>query len=129
MMVLIDKYRNQKVLRKIYNPLELVNIMEKNNKWSRNQKIQRGMLILNFIGLIATIIGLIITAIFLIKTSSQQIIIKQNVDEIESKLGSFYELSANNASIQHITVGNATLWYNGSCFITKVNNSALNICL
>ncbi|MCK5233303.1 MAG: hypothetical protein KAJ91_00645 [Candidatus Aenigmarchaeota archaeon] len=91
------------------------------NKWTRNQKIL-------LVGIILTFIGLVINTLFLIQTSDQQIIINQNLNELNAKVGSFEVLSANNASIPYLNIGNATLFYNGSCLVSIVDTSTLNIC-
>ena len=92
-----------------------------NHDWSRNQKILLG-------GLILTFIGLAINTSFLIKTSNQQIIINQDLNEIKAKVGAFDVLSANNASINYIKVGNATMYYDGSCLVSEGDTATLNIC-
>ena len=49
----------------------------------------------------------------------------RNIDlnEIKAKSGIFDLLSADNASIPYLKVGNATLYYNGSCFVSAGDTS------
>jgi len=94
--------------------------MEK-NKWTRNQ-------IILLVTAIIAILALIPQYVTLLQIKHQQVAMNQDLNEIKAKSGIFDILSADNASIPYIKVGNATLYYNGSCFVSTGDTSTLYIC-
>jgi len=94
--------------------------MGKRNYWTANR--------INFWILVVLSLGLIVNFILLIKTQNQQIIIKEEIDEVNAKLGEFETITADNISVNSIRIGNATIYYNGSCFVTRGETSMMSIC-
>ena len=93
--------------------------MSKKTKWTRNQ-------IILLMGLIITFIGLLINSYFLLKTSNQQIIIKQDVNEIKSDVGDFKNLTVENFIIKSNGSTQKT-WCNGTACITSYNSRIFDI--
>ena len=65
------------------------------NKWTRNQKILLS-------GVIIAILGLAANSYFLYKTSGQQILINQDLNEIKGKIGEFDQLISNDLFVNNI---------------------------
>lgn len=63
--------------------------MATKNKWTRNQLILLG-------GLILSLIGLIVNFLYLQQISEQQVILRQNLDEINATNGTFKYLKVDN---------------------------------
>ena len=66
-----------------------------NNKWTRNQKIL-------LFGVIIALIGLAVNFYFQYKTSDQQILINQDLNEIKGKIGEFDQLISDDIFVNNI---------------------------
>jgi|GEM_PF-3505750 len=63
--------------------------------WSKNQ-------IILLVGVIVSILGVIVNFLYLFKTTDQQIIIKQDIDEIKSKVAEIETLKSKTAEIDNL---------------------------